>query len=31
VTFKGKLRLNDHNVDDLIYILEGAEMVPDEG
>jgi hypothetical protein len=31
VTFKGKLRLNDRNVDDLIYILDGAEMVPDEG
>ncbi len=29
VTFKGKLRLNDTNVDDLIYILEAAEMMPD--
>lgn len=29
VSFKGRLRLNDTDVDYLIYILEEAEVVPD--
>lgn len=29
VSFKGKLRLNDTDVDYLIYILDDAEVVPD--